>query len=49
VDISEKRIVGSLILLAGLTFLSMAAYTGQFTQIMELLTSIFDPAVAGLP
>lgn len=48
-DISEKRIIGSLILLAGLTFLSIAVYTDQLTKIVELMTRIFDPAVAGLP
>jgi hypothetical protein len=49
VDTSEKRIVGSLILLAGLTFLSIAVHKDQLAKIMELMTSIFDPAVAGLP
>ena len=48
-DTSEKRIIGSLILLAGLTFLSIALYTNQLTKIAELTKSIFEPAVAGLP
>ncbi len=48
-DISEKRIIGSLFLLAGLTFLSIALYTDQLTEIAELMRSIFEPAVAGLP
>lgn len=48
-DISEKRIIGSLFLLAGLTFLSIALYTGQLAEVAELMKSIFEPAVAGLP
>ncbi len=48
-DISEKRIIGSLILLAGLTFLSLALYTNQLEKIVELMNEIFRPAIAGLP
>jgi len=48
-DTSEKRIIGSLILLAGLTFLSIALYTNQLTKIAELMKNIFEPAVAGMP
>lgn len=48
-EISEKRIIGSLILLAGLTFLSVALYTGQLAEIAELVRDIFEPAMAGLP
>lgn len=48
-DISEKRIIGSLILLTGLTFLSVALYTNQLAKIAELVKNIFEPAVAGLP
>lgn len=48
-EISEKRIIGSLILLAGLTFVSVALFTGQLVKIADLMKSIFEPAVAGLP
>ncbi|MCW3985387.1 MAG: hypothetical protein NWE91_03125 [Candidatus Bathyarchaeota archaeon] len=48
-EISEKRIIGSLILLAGLTFVSVALFTGQLAKIADLMKSIFEPAVAGLP
>ncbi len=48
-EISEKRIIGSLLLLAGLTLLSIALYTNQLVKIAELMRSIFEPAVAGLP
>lgn len=48
-EISEKRIIGSLILLAGLTFLSIGLYTNQLAKVAELMRSIFEPALAGLP
>lgn len=48
-ELSEKRIIGSLILLTGVTFLSIALYTGQLTIIAELIRSIFEPSIAGLP
>ncbi len=48
-DVPEKRIIGSLILLAGLTFLSLALYSNQLVRIVELMNEIFGPAIAGLP
>jgi len=48
-EISEKRIIGSLILLAGITFLSIGLYTDQLAKIADLMKAIFEPAVAGLP
>jgi len=46
---SEKRIIGSLLLLSGLTFLTIGLYIGQLTFILELLKKIFETAIAGLP
>jgi hypothetical protein len=48
-DISEKRIIGSLLLLAGITFLSMGLLTGQLDKVVEFVTKAFEPAIAGLP
>ncbi len=48
-EISEKRIIGALILLAGLTFLSLGLYTNQLEKVADLMRSIFEPALAGLP
>jgi len=48
-DLPEKRIIGSLLLLSGLTFLSVGLYTGQLTLVLELLKKIFETAIAGLP
>lgn len=48
-DQSEKRVIGSLLLLSGLTFIVVGLYSGQLDYILELVTSIFETAVAGLP
>ena len=48
-EISEKRIIGSLILLLGLSFLLIGAYSGQLGSIGEFVKSMFQPAVAGAP
>ena len=48
-DLSEKRVIGSLLLLSGLTFLAIGLYTEQLTFVLELLKKIFETATAGLP
>jgi len=48
-NLPEKRVVGSLILLSGLTFLSIGLYSGQLTVVLDLLKKIFGTAIAGLP
>jgi hypothetical protein len=48
-DLPEKRVIGSLLLLSGLTFLAIGLHTGQLTTVLELLKKIFSTAIAGLP
>ncbi len=48
-DLPEKRIVGSLLLLSGLTFLAIGLHTGQLASVLERLKTIFEAAIAGLP
>jgi hypothetical protein len=48
-DLPEKRVIGSLILLSGLTFLAVGLYTGQLTLVLDRLKEIFETAIAGLP
>ncbi len=48
-DQSEKRVIGSLLLLSGLSFISVGLYSGQLDYILEFLKRIFETAVAGLP
>ena len=46
-DPSMKRVIGSLLLLSGLTFLAAGLYTGQLDYIMEIMKEIFETAIAG--
>ena len=46
-NLPEQRILGSLLLLAGITFLAVGLYTGQLTTILEILSEIFETAIAG--
>lgn len=48
-DQSEKRVIGSLLLLSGLTFLVLGLFTGQLDFIKDVMKKIFETAVAGLP
>lgn len=48
-DPSERRMIGSLLLLLGLSFLALGLYSGQLSYLLEFLKKIFVPAVAGLP
>jgi hypothetical protein len=48
-ETSERRVIGALILLAAVTFLTIGFSTGQIEKIAELMRAIFEPAVAGLP
>ena len=48
-DPSEKRVIGSLLLLSGLTFLVVGLYTGQLDYIMDVVKKIFETAGAGVP
>lgn len=48
-NLPEKRIIGSLMLLAGVTFLSVALLTNQLDRVVEFVKSAFAPAIAGLP
>ena len=46
-DPSEKRVIGSLLLLSGLTFLVVGLYTGQLNYIADIMRGIFETAIAG--
>jgi len=48
-DVSEQRVIGSLLLLLGVTFLSIGLYTGQLNTVLEIVKTIFEASVAGLP
>jgi len=46
-DLSERRVIGSLVLLLGLTFLTIGLYTGQLKRVAEILKEIFETAITG--
>jgi len=48
-DLSERRVVGSLLLLSSLTFLTLGLYTEQLEFVIEIVKKIFQTAVAGAP
>jgi len=48
-DVSEQRVIGSLLLLLGLTFLIVGLYSGQLEFVLEIVKRIFEASVAGLP
>jgi hypothetical protein len=47
-DLLEKRVIGSLILLSGLTFLTLGLHTGQLSFVLEIMKRIFETAIAPL-
>jgi len=49
VDMSERRVIGSLLLLSGITFLIAGLYSGQLNFVLEIVRKIFEAAVAGAP
>ena len=48
-DLPEKRVIGSLLMLSGLTFLAIGLYTGQLRVVLDFLKKAFETAIAGLP
>ena len=40
-DIPESRMLGSLLLLLGVSFLAIGLYTGQFNAIKNLIPQVF--------
>jgi len=41
-DVSERRIIGALLLLLGVSFLVLSSYTGHLSDIVELLKTPFQ-------
>jgi len=48
-DVSFRRVVGSLMLLLGISFLTIGLYTGQINTVMEIVRRILEASVAGAP
>ena len=43
----ERRVVGSLLLLSSLSFLTLGLYTDQLEFVLEIMKKIFETAVLG--
>jgi len=41
-DIPERRMIGALLLLLGVSSLALAIYTGQLNAIVEMLKKVFS-------
>ncbi len=48
-DVSMRRVIGSLILLSGVTFLVIGLYSGQIDTVIQIVKRILEAAVAGAP
>ena len=48
-DSSEQRVIGSLLLLLGLSLLALGIYTGQLETVLKIVREIFETAIAGGP
>jgi hypothetical protein len=48
-DLSERRVIGSLLLLLGITFLTLGLYTGQLEMVLRIVKEVFETALAGAP
>jgi hypothetical protein len=46
-ELPEQRILGSLILLAGISFLAIGLATDQLTTVTEIIGNILKTAIAG--
>jgi len=40
-DVPERRVIGALLLLLGVSFLTVGVYTGQLDEIVEMLKTAF--------
>ena len=48
-DVSIRRVIGSLTLLLGVTFLTVGLYTGQLATVVEIVKRILESSIAGAP
>jgi uncharacterized membrane protein YiaA len=41
-EISERRVIGALLLLLGVSMLAVGLYTGQLNEVLKLLGRVFS-------
>lgn len=44
-DVPERRVIGALLLLLGVSFLAVGAHTGQLNSVVEMLKTIFRTVI----
>jgi len=47
VNLSEQRIIGSLVLLAGVSLLAIGLFARQLTTVIEIISEVLNAAIAG--
>ena len=40
-DVPERRVIGALLLLLGVSFLAVGVYTGQVDEVIDMLKTFF--------
>lgn len=48
-DLPLRRVIGSLALLLGVTFLTVGLYTGQLATAVQIVKRILEASIAGAP
>ncbi len=48
-DVPLRRVIGSLALLLGVTFLTIGVYSGQLGTAIEIVKRILEASIAGAP
>jgi hypothetical protein len=44
-DIAERRVIGALILLTGISSLAVGMYTGQLKTLVDMLKTVFTTVI----
>jgi hypothetical protein len=44
-DIAERRVIGALLLLTGVSFLAVGMYTGQLGALVDMLKTVFTTVI----
>ncbi len=48
-DVPMRRVIGSLILLLGVTMLAIGLHSGQLDTVIQIVKRVLEAAVAGAP
>jgi len=48
-DVPMRRVIGSLILLLGVTLLAIGLHSGQLDTVIQIVRRVLEAAVAGAP